>query len=681
MGFPNQRLKKIYQSLNNPDRILLIIVVASLILGLVIADDFGASFDEFVRYEKGVTAVRRYVNLNIFPENVDYEFNASSNGSSFDMLAALGVSIMHLISSKLDLIASLHFIYFLSFLAGVVSLYFISKRFMGDWAALATSIIFGTQPLLFGHAFINPKDIPFMSIFLVVIVTGMIMVEHLPNNSSTNNNQYPDTDYTNSTINQAWFEDQAKLKYVVRKKHFYPIIYWGIVSITFAVSQEIIGELITNLLQNVYDENFSSPLGRLFLQFAEDIKSVPFQAYQEKAITLVNQYIIIFLLVALLLILARILQKLFPNTLSLLRKTAARQYSHLTRDLNRGLPKKIVPYLKNKRLLLAAILLGLSTSIRILGPAAGGLVAIYYLLSGIRNKTIVPWIAYFSIAALVTYTTWPYLWGQVERVAGVSLRILNRQRPDEVLFNGALYPGTDLPLTYFPNLLVFQLTEPMLFLTLGGVLLVLVRWRNGALGSNKVALLFLWFFLPAIIILAYQPTMYGTIRHSLFIIPPLFIFAGSVFDLAFRKIRYQWVSLVMFAGIILPGIVGIYNLHPYEYIYFNQYVGGVQGAFRRFNLDYWGTSFKEAISYININAEKGAIVYILGPESTASYYLREDIQWLGIERSQISQVHETPTYLLTLTSNNDDLRNAYGKRDLFKVTRNNADLAVVREIE
>ena len=103
----------------------------------------------------------------------------------------------------------------------------------------------------------------------------------------------------------------------------------------------------------MYDANFSTFLGRLFRQFAGNAASVPVGTYQEKAIAFANQYVTLFLLVAFLLILAHFFLPLFPNTARSLQHAAAKKYSIVTREINRGLPKKIASYLINKELLLA----------------------------------------------------------------------------------------------------------------------------------------------------------------------------------------------------------------------------------------------------------------------------------------------------------------------------------------
>ena len=48
-----------------------------------------------------------------------------------------------------------HLTNYLMFLAGVLSFYFICLRFMPRSYAGMTTILFATQPLLFGHAYIS----------------------------------------------------------------------------------------------------------------------------------------------------------------------------------------------------------------------------------------------------------------------------------------------------------------------------------------------------------------------------------------------------------------------------------------------------------------------------------------------------------------------------------------------
>jgi hypothetical protein len=60
--------------------------------------------------------------------------------------------------------------------------------------------------------------------------------------------------------------------------------------------------------------------------------------------------------------------------------------------------------------------------------------------------------------------------------------------------------------------------------------------------------------------------------------------------------------LVGFAVINMV-LVGLHmiRLHPFEYVYFNELVGGLKGAAGGFETDYWGASMKEAVEWLRQN--------------------------------------------------------------------------------
>jgi hypothetical protein len=58
------------------------------------------------------------------------------------------------------------------------------------------------------------------------------------------------------------------------------------------------------------------------------------------------------------------------------------------------------------------------------------------------------------------------------------------------------------------------------------------------------------------------------------------------------------------------------SLHPYQYIYFNSLVGGLEGAHKKYDTEYWGASYNEAINWFkeNVAVDKKKIyrIYIDG---------------------------------------------------------------------
>jgi hypothetical protein len=68
--------------------------------------------------------------------------------------------------------------------------------------------------------------------------------------------------------------------------------------------------------------------------------------------------------------------------------------------------------------------------------------------------------------------------------------------------------------------------------------------------------------------------LYDNFRQIFFILPPIFLMAGVALE-AIKNVKWQAALIVI---CLLPSAFGIVSLHPYEYMYYNSFVGGVSGA-------------------------------------------------------------------------------------------------------
>ena len=145
----------------------LIIILILLNIGFLVlfGGDYGNSYDEQARYETAIKAIIQYT-------EIEPSQNIGDKGPIYFVTAKLGGDLVRMISPALSNIQAWHYIHFLMFLLAVVGFYSICLAFLSPQAAFATALLFNTQPLLFGHAFINPKDIPFLSLFLLTIAVG-----------------------------------------------------------------------------------------------------------------------------------------------------------------------------------------------------------------------------------------------------------------------------------------------------------------------------------------------------------------------------------------------------------------------------------------------------------------------------------------------------------------------------
>jgi hypothetical protein len=176
------------------------------------------------------------------------------------------------------------------------------------------------------------------------------------------------------------------------------------------------------------------------------------------------------------------------------------------------------------------------------------------------------------------------------------------EKPWKEMFDGALVSVPDMPWSYLPTLFALQLPEVLLvllFVGLGGTIMVLSRSSATARRKTILLMLALAATLPILIAIVKRPALYNGIRHFIFVIPPMTVLAGLAFAWMMKWLggnRRSWQPALLTAfcfGLLLP-LSEMIRLHPYQYTHFNHIAGTVRGADDLFMLDYWGLAFKQA---------------------------------------------------------------------------------------
>ena len=512
-------LSKIFK---NPIVLLLSI---SLIIGLFIFRDFGLSWDEPLFYKYADALGYAYTPANWFSGRFDLN---NSYGPSGDDHKNRGPAYLFLAREPVYLIQDLgvdnasawHLINFITFLLGVYFIYRLSERFMRPWAAFAASALFTFQPLLWGHAFINPKDPSFLVFLTASIYLGFRLVDKLADEPA--------------------------------KNHFWDV-------------------------------------------------------------------------------------------------------------------------------LLAAFFLGITTSIRIIGPLAGVFVIVYFITRKPTRQTV-RWIfLYTVISILIMLATWPYLW---ENPPLIFLQVLKFMSDNptglSVLFNDQIYHPSDLPHRYLPFFLFFTLTEPVWPFFFFGLVAAYRKLRNARQQLVPVLIILAWFVIPFLYVLINRPPMYDGMRHFLFITPPIFIFIGFSFDFVMEKINRIWLNALIILAILAPGIIGIIQLHPYEYTYYNSFIGGTKGVFRHYETDYWLTCYKEAVEQFNQTAAKPVNLYVHREPYIAATYAANGVT-IKDGRADFGQI-KSGDYVLINSRSNEDIQNFRSAPVVLRVEHAGATFCVIKKI-
>jgi hypothetical protein len=170
------------------------------------------------------------------------------------------------------------------------------------------------------------------------------------------------------------------------------------------------------------------------------------------------------------------------------------------------------------------------------------------------------------------------------------------------LFAGRIYEMADVPRIYIPGYLLIRVP----LITLAGAVLAMVSlfWRPFEQGSQQrrrdLTLVSLTIIFPLTCQVLFHGPAFTGIRHFLFVLPPLAILTGVglselVDALEMKARRLAAVAVVLVCACFLWDGVRLFRLHPYENLSYNALVGGLEGAFRRYDMDYWFNSMPETI--------------------------------------------------------------------------------------
>jgi len=168
----------------------------------------------------------------------------------------------------------------------------------------------------------------------------------------------------------------------------------------------------------------------------------------------------------------------------------------------------------------------------------------------------------------------------------------------KILFEGAHISSTEVPWHYIPKWL---LISTPLFGLIG--LVLSFGLFNFMKRENKLLLLgFLYFTIvfPLGYVIYKKSVLYDTMRHFFFVYPSIIILTGLSFsyfiNLLQKNMKYAAVA-VLLVFIALPARFMFAN-HPNEYVYFNEIVGGIKGAFGNYETDYYMNSVKQCADWM-----------------------------------------------------------------------------------
>jgi len=573
-------------------------IVLALILGcliaILLAPQYGQSWDDEFDADKGRNAIEAYLGSPAYltTENQRYY------GPFHFMISAVAVRVVERLAPAWNPIDTRHVLNFGAFLLALPAFYMLASFFFNGQTCLVLLLLFTSQPLLVGHAFINQKDIPFMTGMLWTLVLGIQAVDIWKSRSQAQEIRLSSNAIHSILMNSLrdWQQQKRLVKVLMAS-----VLLLGTFILLDFFGLHLIETGLSRIIRTAYDGHAWPPLQRAFNDVAQDAYKTPLSLYLDK----LKQVILWFRVV--------IVWVYIACTALILRRYLLSFSASLGRMRRQGILGFI----------LAGIALGLATAIRALAPFFGLLVVVY-LIARLRRASVLPLLVYVVTGFTVAYLFWPYLWSHPVGNMLEALGLMSHFPPHQILYRGSILASDVLPWHYLPTLLTLQFTLPAEALILFGILLAGFRFRTLP-QRGLLALLMLGATLPMAAVICLRTPIYGNFRQLLFVLPPLFLLAGFAIEPILRWANNRWVEALFLLMIVFPGISGVIRYHPYEYTFYNQLVGGTEGVNGYFDQDYWCTSYREAARYLNLNAKEDSIIMVAGPEFGVRNFSRQDL--------------------------------------------------------
>lgn len=266
------------------------------------------------------------------------------------------------------------------------------------------------------------------------------------------------------------------------------------------------------------------------------------------------------------------------------------------------------------------------------------------------------------IAYLIMIAAWP--WAALSPLNPIRglLSFNDFQYHIRTILFGKVYEMADVPRYYVPAYIAIRLPLLTLVGTLLALALIVLPQRIGGIGGarrRELGLIAFAAIFPVACQVVTEGPAFDGCRHFLFVFPPIAILAGiglsaSISALArlHRSTMIVWLAVITTSYTWTAG--KLYHLHPYEYLYYNQLVGGLEGASRRFVTDYWVNIMPEAVEELHdfLDRTEPATaktntyrVAVCGERVSYEEYARPNLQWIKMYDWRLADFYIAPTHM------------------------------------
>jgi len=235
-----------------------------------------------------------------------------------------------------------------------------------------------------------------------------------------------------------------------------------------------------------------------------------------------------------------------------------------------------------------------------------------------------------SVAAwFLSILLWPY--AQLNPILNVlkSYAVMT-QFPTTLkqLFEGKIEWSDLMPWYYLPKYML--ITIPLIIFAGLAAFVVLSKRIINMDNLPKYGFLIFSILFPIVFVIYEKSNLYGSWRHFLFIYPSIIMLAAIGFTSLFKYLKSKYfiaaAVLIMLILSVHPARFMVRN-HPYYYLYYNQLVGGLNGAYGNYETDYYYHTIRGGsewlTNYLGTNKQKDTIK--IATNFSVNWYFRNRI--------------------------------------------------------
>ena len=241
-----------------------------------------------------------------------------------------------------------------------------------------------------------------------------------------------------------------------------------------------------------------------------------------------------------------------------------------------------------------------------------------FLLKGEKRKgeALLSIFVYVWAFFVLMVLFWPVLWENTfQNFIAAFKQMKSFPWDGYMLYMGKYERSIALPWHYIPVWML--ITTPLfysIFFFIGLIKAIFSFLKNPVKSyrecSSRVVFLTL-FIVPLAAVIILKAVLYDGWRHMYFIYPPFLLIAllgirsittlsGKLFKGKALSFFKSLMAIAIFASIVMP-LYFMVRWHPYQNVYFNFLSGGMEKVRWKYEMDYWGTSYKEVLEYITEN--------------------------------------------------------------------------------